>query len=331
MVSTETLSPSRLEVMQYLEPFIEEQIPKFLKTVEQSWQPADLLPDARDENFIDQIKELQERAMELPYDFWAVLIGDTITEEALPTYEAWLVSIEGISEQTNSPWMRWVRAWTAEENRHGDLLNRYLYLSGRIDMKEVEISTQYLISEGFDLQTSGDPYRSFVYTSFQELATNYSHGRVAALAKDADNPGLAKICATIAGDEMRHARAYSAFIKKIFEVDPDEMMLAFADMMKKKIVMPAHFMRESDSQVGQTFDHFSNAAQRLGVYTAMDYVQIMRKLIKQWKVEEIGALSSEAEKAREYLLALPDRLERLAGRLRMPKLDYEFSWIGKRY
>lgn len=331
MVSLETLAPSRLEVMQHLEPFIEEQIPKYLKTVEESWQPADLLPDARSEHFFDEVKELRERAMELPYDFWAVLIGDTITEEALPTYEAWLMSIEGISETPNSPWMQWVRAWTAEENRHGDLLNRYLYLSGRIDMREVEISTQYLIAEGFDLQTSGDPYRSFVYTSFQELATNLSHGRVGALAKDADNPGLAKICGKIAGDEMRHARAYSGFVSKIFEVDPDEMMLAYADMMKKKIVMPAHFMRESDSQVGQTFDHFSNAAQRLGVYTAMDYVQIMRRLNKQWKLEELGSLGCEAEKAREYVLNLPDRLERLASRLRNPKLDYEFSWIGKRY
>jgi acyl-[acyl-carrier-protein] desaturase len=24
--------------------------------------------------------------------------------------------------------------WTSEENRHGDLLNKYLYLSGRVNM-----------------------------------------------------------------------------------------------------------------------------------------------------------------------------------------------------
>lgn len=29
------------------------------------------------------------------------------------------------------PWAVWTRGWTAEENRHGLLLNRYLYLSGR--------------------------------------------------------------------------------------------------------------------------------------------------------------------------------------------------------
>ena len=30
---------------------------------------------------------------------------------------------------------RWTRQWTAEENRHGDLMNKYCYLSGRVNMK----------------------------------------------------------------------------------------------------------------------------------------------------------------------------------------------------
>jgi acyl-[acyl-carrier-protein] desaturase len=29
--------------------------------------------------------KLREIAKELPYDFWVTLVGDTITEEALPT------------------------------------------------------------------------------------------------------------------------------------------------------------------------------------------------------------------------------------------------------
>jgi hypothetical protein len=51
-------------------------------------------------------------------------------------------------------WNQWVRAWTAEENRHGDVLNKYLYLSGRVNMQQVEISTQYLLADGFDIGTS---------------------------------------------------------------------------------------------------------------------------------------------------------------------------------
>lgn len=325
-----TLAYERLEVMQHLEGFVAETADKFLKPVETMWQPADLLPDSREEGFFDQVRDLQERARELDYDFWAVLIGDTITEEALPTYETWLAGMEGVKQGADNSWMKWVRAWTAEENRHGDLLNKYLYLSGRVDMRAMEVSTQYLIADGFDIQTGADPYRNFVYTSFQELATNMSHGRVGALAKKADNSDLTKICGIIAGDEMRHARAYMAFVSKIFEVDPNEMMLAFADMMKKKIVMPAHFLRESGVKTGLTFEHFSNAAQRLGVYTAMDYVQILQRLIKDWDIDHIGNLQANGEKARDYLMALPDRLTRISDRIKVPELEYEFSWIGSR-
>lgn len=48
--------------------------------------------------FFDEVKELREIAKELPYDFWVTLVGDTITEEALPTYESWLMDVEGIDQ-----------------------------------------------------------------------------------------------------------------------------------------------------------------------------------------------------------------------------------------
>ena len=325
------LPGTRLEVMLYLEEFVQEVMDKYLKPVDTNWQPSDLLPDAREEDFFDKVKALQESVKDLSYDYWAVLIGDTITEEALPTYESWLAGMKGVDNIGRNTWSQWIRSWTAEENRHGDLLNKFLYLSGRVNMREMEVSTQYLIADGFDIQTGADPYRNFVYTSFQELATNLSHGRVGALAKKEDSNELSKICGIIAGDEMRHARAYMAFVSKIFEVDPNEMMLAFEDMMKKKIVMPAHFLRETGIKIGKTFEHFSDAAQRLGVYTAQDYVQILSKLNKDWKIEDITGLDERGEKARDYLMALPDRLKRISDRMKIPQLEYEFSWIGMRY
>ncbi|KAM7460890.1 hypothetical protein LguiA_029011 [Lonicera macranthoides] len=42
-------------------------------------------------------------------------------------------------------WAIWTRGWTGEENRHGDLLNKHLYLCGRVDMKQVEKTIQYFI------------------------------------------------------------------------------------------------------------------------------------------------------------------------------------------
>lgn len=224
----------RLEVMQTLDKSMGDLLAKYLKPIETNWQPSELLPDANSPTFFDEVQEIQELAREMDYDLWAVLIGDTITEEALPTYESWLMSVNGIDQEARNGWSKWIRGWTAEENRHGDLLNKYLYLSGRVNMREMEISTQHLIADGFDIGTGRDPYRNFVYTSFQELATNISHRRVASLAKQAGNQRLAKICGIIAADEARHANAYIDFINRIFELDPSEAMMAFEDMMRKK-------------------------------------------------------------------------------------------------
>src|SRR5690606_15176210 len=228
-----------------------------LSSEEIIWQWNEFLPDRTAYKFKHHEKKLQTDAQEMDYDLFVTLIGDCITEEALPSYESWIMGIDGIEQEERSGWSQWVRSWTAEENRHGDLLNKYLYLCGRVNMREVEITTQYLIQDGFDLGTSMDPYRNFVYTSFQETATNISHRRVGTFAKQTGNKKLAKMCAVIAADEARHAKAYKNFLERIFELDPSEMMLAFEDMMRKKIVMPAHLMRESGQKAGELWSHFS--------------------------------------------------------------------------
>ncbi len=321
---------SRSEVLKSLNDFAVYSAEKFLKPVDSNWQPTDYLPDASNmDEFVAQVKELQAAAKGLSYDLLTVLVGDTVTEEALPTYESWLFCIEGIhNEPIDNPWKSWVRSWTAEENRHGDLLNKYLYLSGRVNMREFETSTQYLIADGFDIETGDDPYRNFIYTSFQELATNISHRRVASLAKQQGDTLLSKICGLIAADEMRHAKAYSAFIQEIIKVDPSEMMVAFEDMMRKKIVMPAHFLRETGQEVAGLWGHFTDAAQRIGVYTAIDYANILTDLNKDWDIEHIGSLNEAGEKARDYLMKLPDRLIRIAERMGNPSKEYQFKWIG---
>ena len=317
----------RLEVMKHLEKDVESLIQKFLIPPETIWQPQDFLPDAREVGFTDKILEIQELAKDMPYDFWVVLVGDMITEEALPTYESWLMDVEGVDQVEGNGWATWVQQWTAEENRHGDLLNKYLYLSGKVNMKEVEITTQHLIADGFDIGTDRDPYKNFIYTSFQELATYISHNRVAEIAKKAGNKGLAKMCKMVAGDEMRHHTAYAEFVERIFAVDPSQMMLAFTDMMKKKITMPAHFLRESGGVISSAFEEFSNTAQKIGVYTAKDYVDILDKLLKRWEIDKITNLTDEAEKARDYLMKLPSRMYRIAERMVLPENTYKFKWV----
>jgi len=201
------LYPHKMEVMQQMEPFVAKHL-NMLKTVEDSWQPQDFLPDMSSEDWADQVKALREECTELPDELLVAIVGDTVTEEALPTYQTLLNTFEGMDDPTGislNPWAQWSRGWTAEENRHGDLLNKYLYLSGKIDMRSMEVTVHELIRNGFNPGTNKDPYRGIVYTSFQERATKFSHQNVARLCSQSGAKTLGILTTRIAGDEARYA------------------------------------------------------------------------------------------------------------------------------
>lgn len=331
---THSMPPQKIEIFKSLEDWAEQNILVHLKPVEKCWQPQDFLPDPASDGFEEQVRELRERAKELPDDYFVVLVGDMVTEEALPTYQTMLNTLDGVRDETGaslSPWAIWTRAWTAEENRHGDLLNKYLYLSGRVDMRQIEKTIQYLIGSGMDPRTENSPYLGFIYTSFQERATFISHGNTARHAKERGDMKLAQICGIIAADEKRHETAYTKIVEKLFEIDPDATVLAFADMMRKKIAMPAHLMYDGSDD--NLFEHFSAVAQRLGVYTAKDYADILEFLVGRWKVEKLTGLSAEGKKAQDYVCRLPPRIrkleERAQGRAKQGPI-IPFSWIFDR-
>jgi acyl-[acyl-carrier-protein] desaturase len=309
-----------------------------LETGEKAWQPQDFLPDLSKEGWEDEVKELRKMSEGVPDEIMVVLVGDMVTEEALPTYQTLLNTFEGCDDptgDTDTPWARWSRGWTSEENRHGDLLNKYLYLGGRCDMRSIEVTIQHLITNGFNPDAQKDPYRGFVYTSFQERATKISHGNVGRLAGDYGDKGLRKICGQIAGDEGRHEKAYQLFCEEILKRDPDGLITVFGDMMRGQIVMPAELMTDGVSET--LYTDFSNIAQKLGVYTALDYADIIRHLVERWDLENIEGLGSEAEKEREYLCKLPERYRKLAERSmnKKKKVNEEeaprtFSWLHGR-
>jgi len=313
---TSYLYPKHVEVIEDLAPIADAMVDDILlETGDKAWQPQYFLPDLTGDDWVDNIKEVREQAAMIPDDVLVVLIGDMVTEEALPTYQTLLNTFEGCDDPTgttDSAWARWSRGWTSEENRHGDLLNKYLYLGGRCDMRSIEITIQHLITNGFNPGAQKDPYRGFVYTSFQERATKISHGNVGKLAREYGDKNLGRICAKIAGDEGRHEKAYQKFVSEILDRDADGLLHVFGDMMRGQIVMPAELM--TDGLDKNLYENFSNVAQRLGVYTAIDYAEIIDHLVKTWDLEHIEGLSAEAEKEREYLCKLPERYRKLAER-----------------
>lgn len=324
------VTSSHFEVIRSMEGFVKENLPNLLVPVEKSWQPQDFLPVMSQSNWREELAAFRERAAQLPDDLLVVLIGDMVTEEALPTYQTWLNRLDGVTDRTgasDNPWAQWSRGWTSEENRHGDLLNKYLYLTGRADMRAVETTVHHLINNGFDPKTENDPYLGFIYTSFQECATKISHRNVGVLAKKAGDATLHKICGLIAGDEARHEKAYKLFMTKIFELDPAQAVLSFAKMMRAKIVMPAVLMTDGRSE--NLFQKFSIVAQKTGVYTAKDYAEIINELVKHWKLENMTGLSDMAAKAQHYLCTLSARYHKLAERVTFSGKE-KFSWIFDR-
>lgn len=321
------VTSSQFEVIKSMESYVDAQVGVYLKSVEESWQPSDFLPDPTKKDFRDRVEELRKRTEVLPDSLLVVLVGDMITEEALPTYQTWLNRLRGVTDQTgmsDSPWARWSRGWTSEENRHGDLLNRYLFLSGRVNMRAVETTIQYLIREGFDPQTENDPYLGFIYTSFQERATKISHRNVATIAKRAGEDTLHSVCGIIAGDEARHEAAYKSFMSKIFEIDPVGAIASFETMMRRKITMPAAAMHDGTDH--DLFTKFSKVAQRLNVYTVRDYAEIIRDLVDHWHIEGMRGLSDAAARGQDYLCNLANRYQKLADRALVDG-KFAFSWI----
>ncbi|KAI8003283.1 hypothetical protein LOK49_LG08G01993 [Camellia lanceoleosa] len=309
-----SLPQEKLEMFKSMEDWATDNLLVYIKPVEKCWQPQEFLPDPTSDGFYDQVEELRQRTKELPDEYLVVLVGDMITEDALPTYQTTLNNHDAIQDETGSsmtPWAVWIRGWTAEENRHGDLLNKYLYLS--------------------DIKTENNPHQGFIYASYQERATFISHGNTARHAKQYGDTLLAQICGTIAADKKRHETAYVKVMQKIFEVDPDESVISFAQMMQKKISMPAHHMYDGEDD--DLFVHFSNVTQRLGVYTAKDYADILEFLVEKWGVEKLVGLSDEGRKAQDYVCGLGAKIRKLEERAELSAKKQPFmpfSWIFDR-
>lgn len=167
---THSMSPEKKEIFKSLENWASQSLLPLAKPVEECWQPHDLLPDSSlpSDEFIDQVKDLRDRTTKLPDDYLVVLVGDMITEEGLPMYQSWINTTDGVGDETGSstnPWAVWTRSWTAEENRHGDLLRTYLYLSGRVDMHMIEKTIQYMIGAGMVTHFT-HIYHAYKHTSF---------------------------------------------------------------------------------------------------------------------------------------------------------------------
>ena len=322
-----------LELLAALDSYMEGNFSSLLP-VSKCWQPSDLLPDLASPDWVDEVRAFRQMAGGLPDDVLVTLVANMITEEALPSYHAWLANLSigfDRSGTGSNAMARWIRGWVAEEKRHGDVLAGYLYMSGRVDMRAIEVTIQNLLRNGFDPLTENDMIKGFIYTSFQERATYISHSGVARLARQHGETQLASMCDNIAGDEVRHERAYERLVAKIFELTPDDCMVALATMLRKTIIMPSRTMEDgSDTDL---FTWFSAVTQRNGIYTTSDYARIMQHLVRLWEIDRIDVRSDAGKQAQEFILELPPRYLKLAERAEARAKPYKprpVSWLAGR-
>lgn len=330
MTDPQLLIAKQTDVLKAIEPCVNEHL-ALLLPIEKAWQPTDYLPDLTAPDWRDRLASFRSPSAELSDDVLVVLVGDMITEEALPNYAVSLnVIVQDNVGTSEAPWARWLRGWTSEENRHGDLLNAYLRLTGRVDMRAVEVTVHNLINSGFEPGAYPDLYAGLVYTAFQERATRISHANVGKLAGQQDNPDLARICLKIAGDEARHESFYTRAMAAVLDADPEGGLITAATMLRKTIAMPGKLM--FDGKDPDLFDHFAIVAQKLGVYTVLDYASIVRHLVTQWDIAK-RSVNGKAARSQEFLCKHAERIEAHAEKA-AEKLaaapPVPFSWIHDR-
>ncbi len=293
------------------------------------WQPSDFLPDLTREDWPERLAEFRAAAAGLSDELLIVLVGDMITEEALPAYSVSLGAISGEKTfATDTPWGKWLRGWTAEENRHGDLLNAYLRLTGRVDMRAIEVTIHHLLMNGFNPMAENDPYTGLIYTAFQERATKVSHRNAGLIARREGDAHLNRICQRIAGDESRHEMFYTKMMGHVLDVDPDEGMVSIQRLIRNLITMPGKLMY--DGKDPDLFDHYAVVAQQTGVYTTHDYADILAHLVSVWHLAE-RSVSGAAAKAQHWLCKQAEVYHKIADRYQA-RIDAEpvvkFSWLG---
>lgn len=325
-----TMPPERLRVMADLLPAVEALLPN-LKSVEESWQPSDFLPDFSDEAWHDDLEDLRSEALSLSDEMLVVLVGNVVTEEALPSYQTALNRFGGLTDRSGvetHAWAQWSRGWTAEEKRHGDVTRSYLYLSGRLNMRSVEETIQHLIRNGFDTGADGDPFRGLSYASIQEHATKTSWNQLGAIVRKAGAPRLHKMCGLIAADEARHERVYRAMMKGILDREPDGALEALRDTLGR-VTMPAK--RMSDGKSRKLFRSFAEVGRRIGVYGLRDYADNVESFVTELGLEALGGLGGAAEQHRDEICALPARYRDSANILDRQRVrPVSFRWIHGR-
>jgi acyl-[acyl-carrier-protein] desaturase len=287
---------SKLDVLRDLEGKVRELMASHERKRE-LWYPAELIGPKEGECPDTHYKLLRERAAGIPDPARAALALNLLTEEGLPHFHRLLAVYLG----DDSFWRLWNNLWTAEEDRHGQVLHDYARETRVLHQRTLEEMQFEYLRSGFHPDWDRDPYRVFAYTTVQERATQHSHAETGRLVAEYE-PVLGEILSNVAKEEARHYTFYRTIFEEILKRDPDQALHS-ASFILPSIEMPGHTM--------PGFRDLADVIRRAGIYGPQDYLRIVQEQIRYWRIESLDGLSELGRKAQEKIMSIPDRLRRV--------------------
>ena len=276
------------------------------------WFPSELLAPPPDTDPDHHIGQLRKRAEGISLPARVALALNLLTEEGLPHFHRLLAVYLG----GDSFWSKWTNLWTAEEDRHGSVLHDYSRDSRILDSPVLERMQFEYLKAGFEPAWDRDPYRVFVYTTLQERATQVSHANTGKLAGESE-PMIDTVLANVAKEEARHYTFYRTVFQEVLARDPNRALASAAEIMPS-IDMPGASMPH--------FREIADVVRRAGIYGPRDYLKIVEEQIRFWAIEMLDGLDEVGKRAQEKILAIPQRLERVANAMETRNRAKTFSF-----
>jgi acyl-[acyl-carrier-protein] desaturase len=302
---------SKIEVLEDLEETVRE-LMEIHERKRELWFPVDLVGPAPDECPDTHLAALRARAEGIPDPARAALALNLLTEEGLPHFHRLLAVYLG----DDSFWRSWNNLWTAEEDRHGQVLHDYARDTRLLQQRKLEEMQFEYLRAGFHPEWDRDPYRVFAYTTVQERATQFSHSETGKIVAEYE-PQLASILSQVAKEEARHYTFYRTVFGEILKRDPDQALYS-ASFILPAIDMPGVTM--------PGFRELADVIRRAGIYGPRDYLRIVQEQIRYWKIESLEGLNELGRKAQEKIMGIPARLKRIAEHMETRSKSKTFSF-----
>jgi acyl-[acyl-carrier-protein] desaturase len=286
-------------LLRELEPVVETELNRHL-SIAKEWFPHEYVPWGEGVNFAGVLEGKDWTPEEQRFSEAArtSLVINLLTEDNLPSYHREIATYLG----RDGVWGQWIGRWTAEEGRHGLAIRDYLTVTRSVDPVALERARMTHMTEGFDAIHPG-AISGLAYVSFQELATRVSHRNTGAATGD---PIAEQLFARIATDENLHMVFYRNVMAAIFELEPDEAMVAVLNNVRD-FAMPGHGI-----------EGFGRKAVEIAVAGIYDLRQhkddVLMPVLRKWRVFERENFGAEGARARDELAVLLEELEVNASR-----------------